>query len=501
MRNGPVLTGDSLGSVAAPDARAGAPAPLAAPADRPVHRTPAFAFFCVYALFVVYGTLLPFQFLTDRATLLAKRDFVNWNPLVLVTGEPTPITDLVMNVAFFVPLGFVGFHAQRRRGAAVAVLRSAAAGFLLTLGVETLQFFTPARNPATSDVLMNTGGAVLGALLAAAFHGPLETALRRRLAAWVEMEPLLPILLGYGVLVVVAALLPFDFATGIPWIKRGLRVVRLDPRGDPPFRVEDVHQILRYAVLAGLGFRAMQRLCPPGSVLGVARRAVHVALAATCLGAGLELAQVLVRSRVCSGQDALAAAAGAAIGVTAALLLAGSRRRSACWNLVGLAYVGWIAAQALAPFRFEFDPAAMRERLTFTALIPYSSYYYRANLAALTDFLEGLLAFVPLAFVLAETRSTRVGRVGLRGAAGIVALCATYALALEILQLGVPKRYPEISDVLTAALGAGLGAYAWRWLAHVGVRVERNAARAALEAALRRRGCEAATAPTAPASS
>jgi hypothetical protein len=160
------------------------PAAIASPApnggsqrgSRRGRRSPAFAFFCAYALFVAYGTLLPFQFITDRAALAAKRDWINWNPMVLVTGEPTPITDLVMNVGFFVPLGFVAFHAQRRRGARSAVLRAAIAGFVLTTTVEALQFFTPTRNPATSDAHEHTG-CDAGALLAA--PDAAETKLRR----------------------------------------------------------------------------------------------------------------------------------------------------------------------------------------------------------------------------------------------------------------------------------------------------------------------------------
>jgi hypothetical protein len=42
------------------------------------------------------------------------------------------------------------------------------------------------------------------------------------------------------------------------------------------------------------------------------------------------------------------------------------------------------------------------------------------------------------------------------------------ALALEVLQLGMPRRYAEVSDVLTAGLGGVLGASAWRWVAHLG---------------------------------
>jgi hypothetical protein len=57
----------------------------------------------------------------------------------------------------------------------------------------------------------------------------------------------------------------------------------------------------------------------------------------------------------------------------------------------------------------------------------------------------------------------------MRDSEAVVGWCAAYALALEIMQLAVPKRHPEISDVLTAALGAGLGSYAWRWFAALGV--------------------------------
>jgi glycopeptide antibiotics resistance protein len=432
-------------------------------ARRRVRRSPAFAFFCAYALFVVYGTLLPFQFIGDRQLLAAKRAWINWNPMVLVTGEPTPITDLVMNVAFFVPLGFIAFHAQRRRSTTSAVLRAAVAGLVLTTTVEALQFFTPTRNPATSDVLTNTLGATLGALLAAYFRLRLETKLRRGATLWRARQPLLPILIGHVFLVMVAALVPFDLAPGISYLKRAVRAAQLDPRGLPLDWADLVQTAVPYAVLAGLGVYVLSRLRAGRSLA----RLLGCTAAAAVLALGLELLQLLVRSRVASTRDVLVAIAGAAVGGLVALVLGTGARARHGWTLVGLAYALTLALQALAPFRFDLDWQAMRARLTYTALIPYSSYYFKANVAAVADFLEGLLAYLPLAFVLSQTRA-RSGASQVRSGITVVGWCALYALGLEFLQLGLPRRHPEVSDVLTAALGAGLGAYAWRWFAALG---------------------------------
>jgi hypothetical protein len=74
---------------------------------------------------------------------------------------------------------------------------------------------------------------------------------------------------------------------------------------------------------------------------------------------------------------------------------------------------------------------------------------------------------VPIAFVMARHRSrTRPPR--LHDSIPVVACCAMFALVLEVLQLGLPRRYPEISDVLTAGLGGVLGSSAWRWFMHLG---------------------------------
>jgi glycopeptide antibiotics resistance protein len=426
---------------------------------RPRRRSPAFAFFCAYAFFVVYGTLLPFQFIHDRQLLHDRWNFVNWNPFMLVTGEATPVTDVVINIAFFLPLGFIGFHAQQRRSLWAGVARSALTGLALSAAVEAMQFFTPSRNPSTSDVMTNTAGALLGALLAAFFHREVEAAVARRVTAWTAREPLLPVVLGYAMVVCMAALVPFDLAWSVSELRHALRVAQLNLAGTPAQWTSAVVSGVRFAVLAGLATYVVGRV-HRGS------RAVHAALAAlgaALLAIGLELGQLLVRSHVFATRDLVCGVVGSGAGALAALGLV----RAGCsgWGLVAVLYAAGIVGEALVPFEFRFSADSMLSRLTFTALIPYSSYYFKANVAAVADFLDGLITWLPFAFVLARLRSDG-RRPDLRSGLLVITWCAVLALGVEILQLGVPRRYPEISDVLTAALGAALGAYAWSWCAH-----------------------------------
>lgn len=65
------------------------------------------------------------------------------------------IADGILNTATFVPLGWLS-----------RLLVVAGFGAGLSLAVETVQFFIPSRYSSLIDVLTNTGGAVLGAVIA-----------------------------------------------------------------------------------------------------------------------------------------------------------------------------------------------------------------------------------------------------------------------------------------------------------------------------------------------
>lgn len=94
-------------------------------------------------------TMAPFRFST--------------HPLHGLSTEWTKF-DLVMNVAMFIPLGFL-FRVTRPRGATHAWWKAIALGALLSGTIESAQLFEATRYSSLLDVLTNTAGAAVGSLL------------------------------------------------------------------------------------------------------------------------------------------------------------------------------------------------------------------------------------------------------------------------------------------------------------------------------------------------
>ena len=89
------------------------------------------------------------------------------SPIDEFDWSPSWRNDVIENVLGFMPFGFVlcGFFAlSLPRGQAILV--STLVGGLLSLTVETLQYYIPRRDSSFTDVISNTTGALLGALIA-----------------------------------------------------------------------------------------------------------------------------------------------------------------------------------------------------------------------------------------------------------------------------------------------------------------------------------------------
>ena len=112
----------------------------------------------LYLLVLLPALLLPFPSTHPhpRAYLMEYRASRPWLSL-----------DVALNVAIFVPLGWLLARVGHSRGLSrpgVIVLAAVGCG-ALSLSAETVQFFLPSRHSSVIDVVANTAGAVLGAVV------------------------------------------------------------------------------------------------------------------------------------------------------------------------------------------------------------------------------------------------------------------------------------------------------------------------------------------------
>lgn len=133
-----------------------------------------------YLLIIVYASLQPF-----RGWRLPAAEVYGF----LTAPWPRYITlnDILFNVSAYVPLGFMltlGLRLALKPGN--AVLTGTLLAVLLSIAMESVQMFLPARIATNVDVLTNGVGALIGALAAPLFSptqvlGARIIALRRRL--------------------------------------------------------------------------------------------------------------------------------------------------------------------------------------------------------------------------------------------------------------------------------------------------------------------------------
>ena len=130
------------------------------PGERP--STLARYFFVAYGVLVVFASLHPFSGWRDRGL----------PPLGFITApfpRPIPAFDVIANVIGYMPLGFLATLAaypvlRRRYAFAFAFICS----MLLSFTLELLQLYLPTRTSSNLDLLANTAGGTLGALIALA---------------------------------------------------------------------------------------------------------------------------------------------------------------------------------------------------------------------------------------------------------------------------------------------------------------------------------------------
>lgn len=259
-----------------------------------MHKTTAWPLALVYAALIAFASLFPFQ--GWRAQGIAPEVF-------LLARIPPPYWtnfDVTTNVLGYMPLGFLLALALLRTGwPRSAVPLATLAGATLSLGMEFLQIYLPQRVPSNLDLVLNAGGALAGALLAALLEplGAIDrwSALRTRwfvpdargalvllaLWPWALLFPAaLPFGLGQGLERLEGALIDLlDGTPFLPWLPvRETPLQALSPAGELLCVALGllVPCLLAYTVVRHPGRRAVFALAT--ATVGLAATALSAAL-------------------------------------------------------------------------------------------------------------------------------------------------------------------------------------------------------------------------------
>ena len=394
----------------------------------------------VFAIFVIYGTTIPFHFAESAAEVRANLARVSPNPFLSPeTGRRVSIPDSVQNVLLFLPFGLLGFLTlQPRVGSAlVALVVTTIVGGLLSGGVEALQLLTADRVSSVSDVVTNTAGAFSGALAAYVLQGAVAGGTAQVAARGLNKVSAFQPAFVAAVMVILSAWEPFNFTLDVSTVGGKVRALAADP-WQGGLSGDELATVTRFAI-AGIAGVVWLR------ALRVARPLVVALLLGTATTLALEGSQLFITSRMPSGEDALLHVVAVVLGALIGTGWPYGLGPGVWYALLAVATYASVAWLSLFPFR-------LTSTYTTLGLFPFFTYYARTTFDTLSHVLELWLAYLPFGYGLGMAVDRPARRWGL-----MIGLTLIVAAPLEYMQGWIEGRYPDVTDVGMAIAGAWLG--------------------------------------------
>ncbi len=425
-------------------------------------RRSTFLAFLTYLAFVVYGSLVPFEY--RSATLeQALRQFAAIKYLDLGISSRA---DWIVNIVLYTPLAFlgcawaVGLRSLNplRHIAALSIL-----GFCIAVAVavEFTQIFFAPRTVSLNDLLAEILGSLGG--IALFMLGRWRVARLLDDFALGGRRSIIAVGTAYFLLYVALALFPYDFV--------------ISP-AELAWKLKSGH--LGWLIAGDCGGLACiprqageaMALAPLGILIALASPALgyrRVFVAGMALGLILECSQLLVGSGISQGLSILwrgaGLAAGAAIGhalrrhgpESAAKAIRMATPFAALPYLLLLAAVnGWFSG----PWLSFHDGLS---RLSEIHLIPFYYHYYSSETHSMANLQVVAIMYAPLGLASWAARPADRGKPA-TGALSAALWATLLALTIEFGKLWIPGKHPDPTDLLCAAAIAALARALANWL-------------------------------------
>lgn len=383
-------------------------------------RSSALLALCAYAALIAYGSLYPFSGWQANADTWSFLDFG-------LHHRPLSFPDLVVNALIYIPMGLLLRCARPGMSNARSAMLAMLIGGLLSLCVESAQAHLPQRVPALSDLLLNTAGAVAGALL----YGPLAADgwLMRWFARWRTprfqrgtTSDLLLIAFGGWAL---SQLSPFVPSLDLGLVRNGLKPLAVF--FDDPARFDGIRALTYGLEIGALALLARDARLPGTSIT----RTLWLFVI------GVLVLKGFIVSRQVSAEALTGAAAGLILALASPRVLKPLRPPISALALV------------LAAILSELSPES--GPLRSLNLVPFVAHMTQPMLG-ISVLLDSAWYYLALALALHRCGTMAANVQGLV----IVVFCTAFAFILEWLQQQIPGRTPDITSVAIALIAAGV---------------------------------------------
>jgi glycopeptide antibiotics resistance protein len=395
-----------------------------------------------YSFFIIYGTVIPFNIVPSNEFVLSNFGKISWLPFIDPDGSRASIPDVVQNILLFFPFGIISFLSLNQRKLS-RIFLATLFGSLLSLFVEILQLFTTDRTTSITDLVTNSAGAFLGASTAAYTLDMISKAIASRsLRNVIQAKYFFPFFVC-SIIVIAGSLHPFDFSLDIGSLWSKIKFLVNEPIKYRYVISDEGVIFIRFFLFGLICSLCFQQWQYPFSVMK--------GIILSCLiGLALECCQIIIKSRMPSIHDATVVLFSSICGG----LFAAYRRRLGSPNIwpVIMIVATWAAAMlhTLSPFRFAAEYRSIN-------WFPFLPYYDKTTFIALSNFIESVLIYYPMGFVIAHFMDRKKSPYIFTGI-----ITSLIAIPLEFSQGWIDGRYPDITDVIGALIGAIFGAWTCR---------------------------------------
>lgn len=361
----------------------------------------------LYIGYIIYGTLLPFNFSLSLEILRDSIGNIEWSQRYGRQIYSLRNVDAIVNFLLFVPLGIIIFNRQyaldNQQHHRYNIFKTTVYGLLLSLIIEFAQLFIETRTTSLIDIIMNTAGCFSGAVIAVIVPGILSSSIRNKISHWIKRLPdviiLIPII--FIGLVLTEGITSFFLTSE----KVGNNLFEWRYIIEPVW----IWQILCVYIPVGIfSMRVIQK-----SMRNISLPIIHLCsfIVAIAIAGSIELIKLIIYGNTPPDIHIIFGISGVLIGIAISEILKTDKdnlsikdRRQTIMILFGifLFLESLIFYKFAYPFEFSLEKSYVFDQLVFLFLSVYSFIPFAGFEKLLIFSLQSIILFIPIGIVVQE---------------------------------------------------------------------------------------------------